>query len=67
MILSEQHQMIRDALREFSQQQLKPHAAQWDRDSSFPHDALRQLAALGAFGIAVPEEMGGAGLDYLRQ
>ncbi len=65
MILSEQHQMIRDALREFSQQQLKPHAAQWDRDSSFPHDALRQLAALGAFGIAVPEELGGAGLDYL--
>jgi len=65
MILSEQHQMIRDALRDFSQQQLKPHAAQWDRDSSFPHDALRQLAALGAFGIAVPEELGGAGLDYL--
>ncbi len=65
MILSEQHQMIRDALREFSQQQLKPYAAQWDRDRSFPHDALRQLAALGAFGIAVPEEMGGAGLDYL--
>lgn len=65
MILSEQHQMIRDALRDFSQQQLKPYAAQWDRDSSFPHDALRQLAALGAFGIAVPEELGGAGLDYL--
>ncbi len=65
MILSEQHQMIRDALRDFSQQQLKPHAAQWDRDSSFPHDALRQLAALGAFGIAVPEALGGAGLDYV--
>ena len=65
MILSEQHQMIRDALRDFSQQQLKPHAAQWDREGSFPHDALRQLAALGVFGIAVPEALGGAGLDYL--
>ncbi len=65
MILSEQHQMIRDALRDFSQQQLAPNAAAWDRDSSFPRDALKQLAGLGAFGVAVPEEQGGAGLDYL--
>jgi len=65
MILSEQHQMIRDALREFSQQQLLPHAATWDRERCFPREALRQLAQLGAFGIAVPESHGGAGLDYL--
>ncbi len=65
MILSEQHQMIRDALRDFSQQQLAPNAAAWDRDSTFPRDALKQLAVLGAFGVAVPEEQGGAGLDYL--
>ena len=65
MILSEQHQMIRDALRDFSQQQLTPNAARWDREREFPHDALKQLAALGAFGVAVPQEQGGAGLDYL--
>ena len=65
MILSEQHQMIRDALRDFSQQQLTPNAARWDRERDFPHDALKQLAALGAFGVAVPQEQGGAGLDYL--
>ncbi len=65
MILSEQHQMIRDALREFSQQQLLPHAARWDRENYFPREALDQLAALGAFGVAVPEQLGGAGLDYL--
>jgi len=65
MILSEQHQMIRDALRDFSQQQLTPNAARWDRERQFPHDALKQLAALGAFGVAVPQEQGGAGLDYL--
>ena len=65
MILSEQHQMIRDALRDFSQQQLAPNAAAWDRDSVFPRDALKQLAGLGAFGVAVPEAQGGAGLDYL--
>ncbi|MFN5234406.1 MAG: acyl-CoA dehydrogenase family protein [Burkholderiaceae bacterium] len=65
MILSEQHQMIRDALREFSQQQLLPHAAVWDRERRFPREALQQLAQLGAFGVAVPEAYGGAGLDYL--
>ncbi|MGB4345668.1 MAG: acyl-CoA dehydrogenase family protein [Burkholderiaceae bacterium] len=65
MILSEQHQMIRDALRDFSQQQLLPHAARWDRENYFPREALDQLAALGAFGVAVPEQLGGAGLDYL--
>ncbi len=65
MILSEQNQMIRDALREFSKQQLAPHAAQWDRERRFPKEALQQLAALGAFGVAVPEAQGGAGLDYL--
>lgn len=57
--------MIRDALREFAQQQLQPHAATWDRERRFPREALQQLAQLGAFGIAVPEADGGAGLDYL--
>ena len=65
MILSEQHQMIRDALREFAQQQLRPHAAAWDRERRFPREVLQQLAQLGAFGVAVPEVDGGAGLDYL--
>ncbi len=65
MILSQQHQMIRDALREFSQQQLAPNAARWDKEREFPKDALKQLAGLGAFGVAVPQEEGGAGLDYL--
>jgi butyryl-CoA dehydrogenase len=65
MILSEQHSMIRDALREFSQQQLLPHAAKWDRERSFPAEPLRALAALGVFGVAVPEAQGGAGLDYV--
>ena len=65
MLLSEQHQMIRDVLRDFSQQQLTPNAARWDKERKFPKDALKQLAALGAFGVAVPQEDGGAGLDYL--
>jgi alkylation response protein AidB-like acyl-CoA dehydrogenase len=65
MVLSEQHQMIRDALRTFSRERLAPNAARWDREHHFPQQELRELAALGAYGVAVPEALGGAGLDYL--
>ncbi len=65
MILNEEHQMIRDALRSFSQERLAPQAAKWDKQAHFPAQELKELAELGAFGVAVPEAMGGAGLDYL--
>ena len=65
MHLSEQHRMVRDALRSFAQEQLAPNAARWDREHHFPAAELKQLARLGAFGVAVPEALGGAGLDYL--
>ena len=63
-MLNEEHRLLREALREFAQQRLAPSAAQWDRDHTFPKDALAELAALGTFGIAVPEQYGGAGMDY---
>ncbi|MEF9926991.1 MAG: acyl-CoA dehydrogenase family protein [Massilia sp.] len=65
MILSDEHQMIRDALRSFAQERLAPNAARWDREHHFPREELDELAALGAFGVAVPEQYGGAGLDYV--
>jgi alkylation response protein AidB-like acyl-CoA dehydrogenase len=63
-MLKEEHHLLRDSLREFSQSRLAPFAAQWDRDHTFPKDTLKELAALGVFGIAVPEQYGGAGMDY---
>jgi butyryl-CoA dehydrogenase len=65
MILTEEHQMIRDALCSFSQERLAPNAARWDKEHHFPQQELKELAALGAFGVAVPEHLGGAGLDYV--
>jgi butyryl-CoA dehydrogenase len=65
MVLSEEHQMIRDALRAFAQERLAPNAARWDREHHFPREELNELAQLGAFGVAVPEAQGGAGLDYV--
>ena len=64
-MLSDEHQLLRDSLRDFSQQRLAPFAAEWDRNATFPRDALRELAALGCYGIAVPDSYGGAGMDYL--
>ncbi len=65
MLLTPDQEAIRDALRDFAQAELWPHAARWDREKTFPREALRGLAALGAYGVCVPQELGGAGLDYL--
>jgi len=64
MLLTEDQTMIRDAVRAFVREQVAPNAAAWDRDRSFPAEALSGLAALGCYGVAVPEQWGGAGLDY---
>ena len=65
MLLTQDQEMIRDAVRDFAQQELWPNAARWDKEHHFPREAHQGLAALGAYGICVPEELGGAGLDYL--
>jgi butyryl-CoA dehydrogenase len=65
MRLSAEQALIRDTLREFARAELAPHAAQWDRDHTFPREALRALGQLGAMGLVIPERWGGAGLDYV--
>jgi butyryl-CoA dehydrogenase len=52
-------------LRDFAREQLAPRAAEWDRTSHFPREELRALGELGCCGMVVPEEWGGAGLDYV--
>jgi butyryl-CoA dehydrogenase len=64
-MLTDEHRLLRDTLRDFAQQRLAPFAAEWDRNATFPKEALAELAALGTFGIAVPDHYGGAGMDYL--
>ena len=65
MILNSDQQQVRDAVRDFATQELSPHAAAWDKAHTFPVQAHKGLAALGAYGICVPDDLGGAGLDYL--
>lgn len=65
MLLNQDQEMIRDAMRDFVREQITPHAARWDKEHHFPKDVHQGLAALGAYGICVPEELGGAGMDYV--
>lgn len=65
MLLSEEQQMIRDSARTFARARLLPGAADRDRTSAFPRDALREAGEMGLLGMTVPEEYGGAGLDQV--
>jgi hypothetical protein len=65
MLLSDDHLAVQDAVRAYVQDQIAPKAAEWDKQHHFPADELRGLAALGCYGVAVPTDYDGAGLDYL--
>ena len=45
-MLSDEHRLLRDSLRDFAQQRLAPFAAEWDRNATFPKETLAELAAL---------------------
>ena len=65
MLLSDDHRAVQDAVRAYVQDRVAPKAAEWDRTHHFPKAELRGLADLGCYGVAVPTEWDGAGLDYL--
>src|SRR3990170_4472037 len=63
--LTPEHEMIREAAREFAQNEIAPIAAEHDESGKFPAETIRKMGAMGLMGIEVPEEYGGAGLDTL--
>src|SRR5438132_7514393 len=65
LYFSEHHRQVREMLRDFAQSVVKPSARAYDRESRFPWDNVKRMAELGLFGIPWPEELGGAGMDYL--
>ena len=65
MLANDEQRQISDAARQFAQERLRPFAAQWDRDHSFPREALAEMAELGFFGMLVPEQWGGCDTGYL--
>jgi alkylation response protein AidB-like acyl-CoA dehydrogenase len=63
--LTEEHKMIRDAARDFAQNEIVTVAAQFDESGEFPHATIKKMGGMGFMGIEVPEQYGGAGMDTL--
>lgn len=65
MILDETQVAIRDAVRDFAQEQVRPNSAAYELAGGYPPVLFEQLAAMGLLGMTAPEQVGGAGADYV--
>src|SRR5918996_613498 len=63
--LTDEQREIQALAREFAQAEIEPYAADWDREHRFPTELYEKLAALGLMGVCVPEELEGAGADFV--
>lgn len=63
--LTEEHEMIRQAARDFARNEIAPIAAEFDETGEFPSKTIKKMGEMGLMGIEVPEEYGGAGMDTL--
>lgn len=63
--LTEEQVAILDTTRRFARERVKPHVRQYDREERFPHEIYAELGGLGLTGGVIPEQYGGAGMDYV--
>lgn len=63
LFLDDEHEMLRDQIRRFIADKVHPNADQWEIDGMVPREILRDMGALGLFGIRYPEEFGGSNMD----
>jgi alkylation response protein AidB-like acyl-CoA dehydrogenase len=63
--LSPEQREIQTVAREFADAEIAPYATAWDREHRFPHELVPKLAELGLMGVCIPEELGGAGADFV--
>src|SRR5437867_3967567 len=61
--LSADQELLRRSVREFAETEIRPHVREWDETQHFPSELVPRLAALGLFGIQVPDAYGGAGMS----
>jgi short/branched chain acyl-CoA dehydrogenase len=63
--LSDEQKLLRETVREFARQEVKPVAEELDREKRFPYEIVEKLGGLGLMGIPFPQEYGGGGADTL--
>ena len=64
-LLTEEHKLIRQSIRDFVKKEISPSIEQWAQDAHFPSEIVRKFGDVGAFGPTIPTEYGGGGLDYI--
>lgn len=64
--LTEEQEAIRRTVREFAEEEIRPHVSAWDEEQYFPRELFPSMGAIGLTGVLFPEEYGGAGLGYLE-
>jgi alkylation response protein AidB-like acyl-CoA dehydrogenase len=60
-----EQELFRKTLRQFAEEEIRPHLREWDEEQKFPRDVVRQLGEMGIMGMIFPEEYGGSGLTYV--
>jgi len=65
VVFNDEHELLRHRVRDFAESEVAPVARQLDESSRFPWDNVRRMADMGLFGVNVPREYGGLGLDYV--
>ncbi|MFN7994913.1 MAG: acyl-CoA dehydrogenase family protein [Bryobacteraceae bacterium] len=61
---TDEHGLIRQTVKRFAREEIAPFAQQWDEEGIFPRELFQKAASLGLFGIRIPTELGGSGLDW---
>jgi alkylation response protein AidB-like acyl-CoA dehydrogenase len=64
---TEEHEMLRQSVREFVEKELAPHAEEWEEEEMFPNWVFKRMGELGYLGLRYPEEYGGGGGDYFTE
>ena len=65
--LTPEQKMIQDSVRKFARERILPFSREWDHAFKFPRELINEMGRLGYLGVPVPEEYGGAGLDYISE
>lgn len=64
-LLSGEHKLIRDTIRQFVKRDISPYVEEWAQNAYFPYDIVKKFGDVGAFGPTIPAEYGGGGMDYI--
>ncbi len=64
-LLTDEHKMVRGAIREFVKKEISPNIENWAENNHFPQEMVKKFGEIGAFGPFVPSKYGGGGMDYI--